>query len=124
MRRSPSGLAAEIAVALCLAISSACSGASGSEQPASSGPRPQPSNVSTARLSIAPANGRGRVAPGRPITVAVRGGSLTHVTLDGGGLHVHGHLVRSTAVWQFRQTLRTATRYTIHAEAVDAEGRR
>jgi lipoprotein-anchoring transpeptidase ErfK/SrfK len=64
------------------------------------------------------------VAPGRPITVAVRGGSLTHVTLDGGGLHVHGHLVRSTAAWQFSQTLHTATRYTVHAEAVDVDGRR
>ena len=61
--------------------------------------------------------------PGRPITVAVRGGSLTSVTLDGGGMHVRGHLVRSTAVWQFRQTLRTATRYTVRATAIDAAGR-
>ena len=123
MSRSSCAVTAGIAVALCLAIASGCSDMAGSSQPASSQAAPKPPTVSAAHVSISPRNGRGRVVPGRPVTVAVRGGSLTSVTLDGGGMHVHGHLVRSTAVWQFRQTLQTATRYTVHATAIDADGR-
>jgi lipoprotein-anchoring transpeptidase ErfK/SrfK len=119
MSRSPSAAATGIAVALCLAIANACSG---STKAASSHSDPKPPAVSAAHLSINPANGRGRVKPGRPVTVAVQGGRLTSVSLDGGGTHVRGHLVRSTAVWQFRQTLHTATRYTVHATAVDTNG--
>ena len=123
MSRSSCAVTAGIAVALCLAVASGCSDMAGSSQPASSQAAPKPPTVSAAHVSISPRNGRGRVVPGRPVTVAVRGGSLTSVTLDGGGMHVHGHLVRSTAVWQFRQTLHTATRYTVHATAIDADGR-
>ena len=122
MSRSPSAVAAGIAVALCLAIGCACSDMASSSQPASGQSAPKPPTVSAAHVSISPRDGRGKVMPGKPITVAVRGGSLTSVTLNGGGMHVHGHLVRSSAVWQFHQTLRTATRYTVHATAIDAAG--
>jgi lipoprotein-anchoring transpeptidase ErfK/SrfK len=102
---------------------SACQDAAGGGQSASNPPESGPAPVSVARLSISPADGSGKVAPGRTITVGVRGGSLTSVTVDGGDAHLSGHLVRGSAVWQSRRTLHTATRYTVRATAVDAAGR-
>ena len=74
------------------------------------------------QFSIKPSNGHHRVPPGKTVTVSVTNGKLTDVTARAPGDRLTGKLKHGHTVWMSRKTLHTATRYTVHATAVDAAG--
>ena len=73
-------------------------------------------------FSIKPSNGHRRVPPGKTVTVSVTNGKLTDVTAGAPGDPLTGKLKHGHTFWMSRKTLHTATRYTVHATAVDADG--
>jgi lipoprotein-anchoring transpeptidase ErfK/SrfK len=111
--------------ALGVLLVSACEGAghSGASSPAVSTPPTTTAAASTARLVITPADGGSKAEPGAGITVRVVGGQITGVRVRTGGGVVAGRLSGSGRVWRTRWALRTGTRYTVWATAVDPAGR-
>jgi lipoprotein-anchoring transpeptidase ErfK/SrfK len=94
-------------------------GAHGTTQPPVSGA----AQVPNARLSITPVVGRTKVDPGTAISVKVTDGTLTAVTVEGGGSRIAGAFNDGATAWRSRETLHTATRYAVQATATDGAGR-
>jgi lipoprotein-anchoring transpeptidase ErfK/SrfK len=105
-----------------VAVASGCSGATSGAQASSTGSS-TPIAATVARISITPGNGHQRVSPSRPVTVRASGGTLTSVVVRGPAGEVAGRLVQHRTVWHSRGALRTDTRYTVRAAAVDGAGR-
>jgi lipoprotein-anchoring transpeptidase ErfK/SrfK len=107
-------------------LASACQGAAGqagTSSPAASTHATTVVAVSAARLVITPSDGGSRVEPGAGITVRVAGGRITGVRARVRGHVVAGRVSASGRVWRSRWGLRTGTRYTVRATAVDPAGR-
>jgi lipoprotein-anchoring transpeptidase ErfK/SrfK len=102
---------------------SACQGAgtAGSAPAAASTQPPSAPPATTAQLVITPADGGAAVKPATGITVRALHGTITSVRVRGGGI-VAGRMSRSHRVWRSRWALRTGTRYTVTATAVDSAG--
>jgi len=112
------------AVALLGLGAAACSSSSQGAPGASTGGGPSTPAASPAVLEIAPANGVRAVKPGQPITVSVQDGKLLHVKLQGpSGGPVPGRLSHHKTMWHSTAVLHTSTRYTVHATAVNADGK-
>ena len=110
---------AAVAAALTLSLfAGACAGNSG--QAASASPSP---SAPSARLIIRPSGGSRSAKPQKGITVKVSGGKIVSVTVDTKGAPVSGSLDAAAATWHSRWALDPATRYTVHAKALDASGR-
>ena len=107
-------------------LASACQGAAGqagTSSPAASTHATTTVAVSTARLVITPSDGGSQVEPGAGITVRAAGGRITGVRARARGHAVAGRVSASGQVWRSRWGLRTGTRYTVRATAVDPAGR-
>jgi len=110
---------AAAAATLCLSlIGSACAGCAGQRTSAS-----HTTSVPTARLSITPASGSRSVKPQTGIAVKALGGKIVKVSVDTRGDPVTGILDSTATTWHSRWALDTATRFTVRATALDAEGR-
>jgi lipoprotein-anchoring transpeptidase ErfK/SrfK len=107
------------AAAFCvILIVGGCGGGAGQATTASPTP-----TAPTARLSITPANKAGNVEPQGGITVKVRGGTISKVTVSTSGEPVAGRLNSSSTAWHSLWALNTGTRYTVRATALDTAGR-
>jgi len=112
-------VAALAAVVLGLSLVAAgCSTAAGVA--ASSSPSPV---LPTAHISITPVSGARNADPKSRIRVAVTDGRIVSVRVRTAGDAVSGTLSRHDTVWRSTWTLDVATRYTVHATALDAAGR-
>ena len=80
--------------------------------------------TSTARVSITPRDGGTQVVPKAGITVRASGGRIIAVRARVRGQTVDGRMNASGRVWRSRWALRTGTRYTVSATAIDPAGRR
>ena len=110
---------ATAAATLCLGlIGSACAGCAGQRTSAR-----HTTSVPTARLSITPASGSRSVKPQTGIAVKALGGKIVKVSVDTRGDPVTGILDSTATTWHSRWALDTATRFTVRATALDAEGR-
>jgi len=110
---------AAAAATLCLSlIGSACAGCAGQRTSVS-----HTTSVPTARLSITPASGSRSVKPQTGIAVKALGGKIVKVSVDTRGDPVTGILDSTATTWHSRWALDTATRFTVRATALDAEGR-
>jgi lipoprotein-anchoring transpeptidase ErfK/SrfK len=108
---------------ICIAMGATACNSAGrgtSAPPASVDSQPP---ASTAVLAITPATGTRSVDPAAGITVHVVDGSLTSVIARGGGSFLTGLLTARATRWQSRAILRTDTRYTVRATAIDDLGR-
>ncbi|WP_225447311.1 Ig-like domain-containing protein [Streptacidiphilus sp. PB12-B1b] len=82
------------------------------------------STVSAAALTILPRSGAADVGTTGALTVRVGSGRLTSVTVtDAEGARAAGSLAADGSSWTPSGALRTGTRYTVSATAVDARGR-
>jgi len=117
---------ATVSVMVAVLLVSACQDAAHpatSSSAHSTGSAPAPV-ASTARLTIAPGDGGTQVAPEAGITVRAAGGRITGVQARVHGRPVAGSMSASGRVWRSRWALRTGTRYTVSATAVDPSGRK
>jgi lipoprotein-anchoring transpeptidase ErfK/SrfK len=106
-----------------VAVAGACSGGmSAGSSPSQPGGVSAPPATPAVQFSITPSNGHLRVPPGKTVMVSVTNGKLTGVTARAPGDRLTGKLRHGHSVWMSRKTLHTATRYTVHATAVDADG--
>ena len=105
-----------------VAVAGACSSGMSAGAPAQVGGVSAPPATPAVQFSIEPSNGHRRVPPGKTVMVSVTNGRLTGVTAGAPGDPLTGKLKHGHTVWISRTTLHTATRYTVHATAVDAAG--
>ncbi|RKE21224.1 Ig-like domain-containing protein [Streptomyces sp. TLI_171] len=79
--------------------------------------------VSTAQLTVTPANGATDVAPKDGVQIAVASGTLTTVEVtDKNGKAVPGEISADKLSWKPTGQLTVGTTYTVNAQAVDAAG--
>ncbi|MFF2628953.1 Ig-like domain-containing protein [Kitasatospora griseola] len=79
--------------------------------------------VSTAQLTVTPADGAADVAPKDGLQVAVASGKLTAVTVtDKNGKAVTGEIAADGLSWKPGEQLAVGTTYTVNAQAVDSAG--
>jgi lipoprotein-anchoring transpeptidase ErfK/SrfK len=109
-------------VAILCVVTASCQASSSTPPQASSQPGPT-RTASRARLSIKPAGHRANVDPGAGISVTVRAGTITDVTVDSAGDPVPGRMNADGTAWHSEWALQTDTRYTVRATAVDDAGR-
>ncbi|WP_233533855.1 Ig-like domain-containing protein [Kitasatospora sp. SolWspMP-SS2h] len=97
-------------------------GTAGGGSPSSSASDPTP-KVSTAQLTVTPANGATDVQPKDGLQVAVASGKLTSVEVtDKNGKAVDGKISDDGLSWKPAGQLAVGTTYTVAAQAVDAAG--
>jgi lipoprotein-anchoring transpeptidase ErfK/SrfK len=109
---------ATIGAALALAaLGAACGGAAHQAD----SPAPSPTTPA-AHVHITPGNGARNASPQHGITVRVTHGKLVGVTVITNGDPVKGSVNAAGTVWHSKWTLDTATRYTVHATALDKQG--
>lgn len=108
------------AVAL-LALAAGCTdGGSGGGSGGGGGAAPA---AAPASVQVTPAEGAAAVSPGDPIVVTARGGTLTTVTVSGGGAGaVTGSLDAARTTWRSKTDLAFGTTYTVTAKAASAGG--
>ena len=114
--------AAAVVMAGMVAVTGACSSSMSAGAPSQAGGVSAPPATPAVHFSIKPSNGHRRVPPGKTVMVSVTNGKLTGVTAGAPGDPLTGKLKQGHTVWISRTTLHTATRYTVHATAVDAAG--
>jgi len=78
---------------------------------------------SDAAIAVSPEDASRKWNPTKPILVTVASGRFSKVVVHGGGDRVSGHYLRGGSVWESTSRLAYATRYRVHATAVDATGR-
>jgi len=79
--------------------------------------------VSTAQLTVTPADGAADVTPKDGLQVAVASGKLTTVAVtDKDGKAVAGEIAADGLSWKPSETLAVGTTYTVNAQAVDSAG--
>ncbi|MFJ1752438.1 Ig-like domain-containing protein [Kitasatospora sp. NPDC088134] len=79
--------------------------------------------VSTAQLTVTPANGATDVAPKDGLQIAVASGKLTKVEVaDKNGAAVAGEIAADGLSWKPTGQLAVGTTYTVNAQAVDSAG--
>jgi len=79
---------------------------------------------STARITVTPGDGTGRVRPDAEIRVHAQGGRLTDVSvIDERGRSVRGLLEAGRQAWTSQRPLSLASRYSVVARAADPSGR-
>jgi lipoprotein-anchoring transpeptidase ErfK/SrfK len=103
------------AVALAVA---ACSGTAAA--PAAQPERPP---VSTAQLTITPADHSRNVSPGKGATITVTQGTIENVTMLHGAHPVSGQLNATRTLWRTMWPLQPGSHYTVTATARDSSGR-
>nr|WP_237419406.1 Ig-like domain-containing protein [Kitasatospora sp. SID7827] len=97
-------------------------GGSGGGSSASAGADAAP-KVSTAQLTVTPANGAADVDPKDGVKIAVAGGKLTTVEVaDKNGKAVEGKISDDGLSWKPTGQLTVGTTYTVAAQATDAAG--
>ncbi|MFD8594193.1 Ig-like domain-containing protein [Kitasatospora sp. NPDC059646] len=93
-------------------------GGGGSSSSADAAPK-----VSTAQLTVTPADGANDVTPKDGLQVAVASGKLTTVAVtDKNGKAVAGEIAADGLSWKPTEQLAVGTTYTVNAQAVDAAG--
>jgi lipoprotein-anchoring transpeptidase ErfK/SrfK len=121
-----------VGLVVVLAVAAGCTSGSGSGsagsgsggQPAAgggSGADGQP-QAEPAAVSVLPAANASSVAPGDPVTVTAKGGTLTTVTVSGTSGAVKGTLDAAKTTWTSTGDLGFGVRYTVTAEATNATG--
>ncbi|OKJ07607.1 hypothetical protein AMK19_20995 [Kitasatospora sp. CB01950] len=109
-------------------LGTACSSGGGGSTDAkggggSSSASDAPAKVSTAQLTVTPADGAADVAPKDGLQVAVAGGKLTTVAVtDKNGKAVAGEIAADGLSWKPTEQLTVGTTYTVNAQAVDQAG--
>ena len=79
--------------------------------------------VSTAQLTITPANGSRNASPGKGATIAVSKGTIANVLMLRGHDPVSGRLNASRTVWHTTWPLQPGSHYSVTVTALDASGR-
>ena len=112
------------AVAGCTSSSGSSSG--GGDKPAAGGGGGEQSSPATqaATLAVVPAANAAAVAPADPVKVTATGGTLTSVSVAGGGGAVKGALNPDKTVWTSTDKLGFGARYTVSAVATNADGQK
>jgi lipoprotein-anchoring transpeptidase ErfK/SrfK len=118
---SGSGRRALAVAAALLALCTLGAACGGTTAPRTSA-RPSPVKP-VAQLFIRPAKGTTNVKPQGRIRVRVADGKIVGVTVRTTGDRVVGKLNSAATAWRSRPGLDVATRYTVHAIAIDAAGR-
>ncbi|WP_073814113.1 L,D-transpeptidase [Kitasatospora sp. CB01950] len=120
--------AAALLVGGVMLLGTACSSGGGGSTDAkggggSSSASDAPAKVSTAQLTVTPADGAADVAPKDGLQVAVAGGKLTTVAVtDKNGKAVAGEIAADGLSWKPTEQLTVGTTYTVNAQAVDQAG--
>ncbi|MFD7640364.1 Ig-like domain-containing protein [Kitasatospora sp. NPDC059795] len=120
--------AAALLVGGVLLLGTACSSGGGGSTDAkggggSSSASDAPAKVSTAQLTVTPADGAADVAPKDGLQVTVAGGKLTTVAVtDKNGKAVAGEIAADGLGWKPTEQLTVGTTYTVNAQAVDQAG--
>lgn len=92
------------------------SGSASPSAPASTSPSADPAVITTSA-------GSHKISPTTPVTVGIRNGKLTAVTMvNQAGKHVTGQLSADGASWRTTEVLGYAKTYTITATGVDGQG--
>ncbi len=78
---------------------------------------------SAAKVTITPVTGTAQAAPDTPIKVAVSGGTLDQVTVQGAGTKISGTLDAARTGWTSSRTLTPDTDYTVTATARTSGGK-
>jgi lipoprotein-anchoring transpeptidase ErfK/SrfK len=103
-------------------VVSACTSGTSATKKASNSP--SPSAISTARVTVAPKTGAANTAVEGALSVSVRGGELTSVTVTAeNGTRVSGTFSSGHTRWTPDGRLSPSTRYSVRAVAADARGR-
>jgi lipoprotein-anchoring transpeptidase ErfK/SrfK len=115
------GLVVVVAAAAGCTSSSGSGSGSGQANGGGSGKQSQ-APAEPATLSIVPAASAASVAPGDPVKVTAKGGTLTSVTVSGTGGAVKGSLNPTRTAWTSTDKLGFGARYTVSAVATNATG--
>jgi lipoprotein-anchoring transpeptidase ErfK/SrfK len=108
-----------------LAAVAGCTSSSGSGGSGGSGGRPAAgttAQAAPATVAVLPAADAAAVAPGDPVTVTAKGGTLTTVTVSGAAGAVKGALNPARTTWTSTDDLGFGARYTVTAQATNATG--
>ena len=111
------------AAAGCTSGSGSGSGSGGGQAGGGSGEQSQ-APAEPATVSVVPAANAATVAPGDPVKVTAKGGTLTSVTVSGSDGAVKGSLNAAKTAWTSTDKLGFGARYTVTAVATNATGQK
>lgn len=113
------------AVVACLVFAVGCTKASDSGGGDADGASPSPSQARPITVNITPSDGDRKVAPDKPVKVAVTGGEVVSVSVKGKGKGAHkvtGETSEDGTSWKSKGTLDPSTKYKVTVKAKNEGG--